>query len=650
MFPVRRPALLGRTATTSSFGLPARVARLAVIVAALTMALFAAPAFGQTQGSLDPSFQQPPFDVSTTAWVTSIAAPGTQVIVGGDFAYGNGQSYALARLNAGGSIDGSFVSPLLSGSYVNTVVVQPDGKILVGGSALNLVGGRTRNIIRLNADGSEDGSFNCLTITNSVRAIALYPDGTILVGGNNAEVVRLTSTGARDATFTSPGLYGINTIAIVGNDFVVGASGQGFTPVRLARFAYDGTRDLTFPNADRDVRTLLLEPSGSIIVGGTFDAIGSTNQSYLARVNADGTVSNASFLRPNLGWVISVARQSDGKIVAVGKGIAQRYNADGTTDTTFSAPQTTDPTGNNELLAVRVLPSGSILIGGGFQGFTVGGQTVARTAIAQLIGAPPAPATAPTGVTAEGGDRQATVSWASLSGDITAYVATSSPQGKTCRVTAPDTACIVTGLTAGTSYTFTVRAVNDAGDGPESDPSNAVTPTGAASGGSSGDTPAPSTGGGPASTSGQASSARPGAEGFGVTVPDSLAKSGLPVSAEGTVGLPLQCPIGVAGFCDASGALSLSLPASVQAERGKREQASRVRVLARFKGVDIAAGRKRLYTVRLAPATYSALRRAGARRVPATLRIVNRVGGGNPVVTRERVWLKILPMKVAVTG
>jgi hypothetical protein len=151
-------------------------------------------------------------------------------------------------------------------------------------------------------------------------------------------------------------------------------------------------------------------------------------------------------------------------------------------------------------------------------------------------------------------------------------------------------------------------------------------------------------------TAGTTPPAGPPSKALGVTIPDSLATAGLPVSADGKVGLPLQCPSGVIGICDASGALSLTLPASVQAERRTREQASRVRVLARFRGVEIAAGRKRLHTVRLAPATYSALRRAGVRRVPATLRIVNRMASGQPVVTRERVWLRIAPMTVAVTG
>jgi hypothetical protein len=137
---------------------------------------------------------------------------------------------------------------------------------------------------------------------------------------------------------------------------------------------------------------------------------------------------------------------------------------------------------------------------------------------------------------------------------------------------------------------------------------------------------------------------------FGVTIPSALAREGLRASANGTVALPLACPSGIPGGCDASGVLSTTLPGSVQAQRGKREQASRTRVLARFRGVEIATGKTRLYTVRLAPATYTALRRAGVRRVPATLRIVNRTDSGKPAVTRQRVWLRIAPLALPVTG
>ena len=94
----------------------------------------------------------------------------------------------------------------------------------------------------------------------------------------------------------------------------------------------------------------------------------------------------------------------------------------------------------------------------------------------------PSPATAPdapTGVTAVKGNAQVTVSWtapADGGSPITGYTVTSSPGGLTATADGATTTAIVTGLTNGTSYTFTVTATNAIGMGPASAPSNAVTP------------------------------------------------------------------------------------------------------------------------------------------------------------------------------
>jgi len=86
----------------------------------------------------------------------------------------------------------------------------------------------------------------------------------------------------------------------------------------------------------------------------------------------------------------------------------------------------------------------------------------------------------PTGVTAAMGDEQATVSFlapANTGGAaVLSYTVTSSPGSFTCTVNAPATSCNVTGLTNGTSYTFTVKATNKNGDSLASTASPAGTP------------------------------------------------------------------------------------------------------------------------------------------------------------------------------
>lgn len=88
------------------------------------------------------------------------------------------------------------------------------------------------------------------------------------------------------------------------------------------------------------------------------------------------------------------------------------------------------------------------------------------------------PPGAPTDVKATAGSGEATITWAAPtyvgSYPITDYQVTSSTGSHTCL--SKTTSCTVTGLTGGTTYTFTVRALNGAGWGAHSAPSNAVTP------------------------------------------------------------------------------------------------------------------------------------------------------------------------------
>ena len=105
---------------------------------------------------------------------------------------------------------------------------------------------------------------------------------------------------------------------------------------------------------------------------------------------------------------------------------------------------------------------------------SAGSASATSAATATVAGSVPG---APTGVTATGGNTQASVAFtASSTGGpaITSYTVTSSPGGFTASGSASP--LTVTGLTNGTSYTFTVTATNSLGTGPASSASNAVIP------------------------------------------------------------------------------------------------------------------------------------------------------------------------------
>lgn len=98
---------------------------------------------------------------------------------------------------------------------------------------------------------------------------------------------------------------------------------------------------------------------------------------------------------------------------------------------------------------------------------------------ATVVAADPAVAdvNAPIRVTAVAGTESATVSWKDLlrKGEgLTQYTITASPGGAS--VTTTSSPAVVTGLTAGTEYTFRVTATDATGSSEPSAPSNPVVP------------------------------------------------------------------------------------------------------------------------------------------------------------------------------
>jgi chitinase len=125
-----------------------------------------------------------------------------------------------------------------------------------------------------------------------------------------------------------------------------------------------------------------------------------------------------------------------------------------------------------------------LLVGGAIGCSRPDPATAPRDGLSPLAGRGATAPGAPTNVRATAGDAQATVTWQPPKKDggsaITSYRVVSAPGAVTVTVSAPATTAPVTGLTNGTTYTFTVYARNSIGESAASSPSNAVTPTGSA--------------------------------------------------------------------------------------------------------------------------------------------------------------------------
>jgi uncharacterized delta-60 repeat protein len=116
-------------------------------------------------------------------------------------------SGAVLRLLPSGEADPAFVLPPdVKLPSIRTAAIQADGKVLLAGIANRYSGAPC--LLRLNADGSLDPTFSAaLTLTSAdyVQTLAVQPDGRILVAGHFAQpatgLVRLLPSGAHDPSF-----------------------------------------------------------------------------------------------------------------------------------------------------------------------------------------------------------------------------------------------------------------------------------------------------------------------------------------------------------------------------------------------------------------------------------------------------------------
>jgi uncharacterized delta-60 repeat protein len=261
--------------------------------------------------AIDPGFVQTGTGVNNTV-NTHAVQPDNKVIIGGSFTTYNGVSRnRIARLKADGTLDETFIVGTGFDAAIYDLAIQSDGKIIVVGN-FDTYNGVTNlnNIVRLNSDGSLDPSFsigNGLSATS--YSVALQSDGKIVVGGS----------------FTN---Y------------------NGTLRNRIVRLNSDGSNDNTFsPSSgfNNTVYSVAVQSDGKILVGGSFTTVNGQTSNRIARLNSNGTTDTGFGIGTGFNSTVnSIALQSTGKIVVGGaftlcngitSGYIARLNATGLIDT-----------------------------------------------------------------------------------------------------------------------------------------------------------------------------------------------------------------------------------------------------------------------------------------------------------------------------
>jgi uncharacterized delta-60 repeat protein len=229
-----------------------------------------------SDGSLDKAFNPNP---SSAVFSVAVQEDG-KVLLAGQFStlQPNGASGAtarnfVARVNSDGSLDNAFDPN--ADSPANNVIVQADGKILLGGTFTKLQpksapSATTRNYIaRLNNDGSLDSGFDP-NAGNVVFSVTVQADGKILLGGR----------------FTTLQPNGAASPAVRNN---------------IARLNNDGSLDNAFdPNANDVVFNVATQADGKTLLSGNFTALqpngatDPTTRNKIARLNNDAASQSLS--------------------------------------------------------------------------------------------------------------------------------------------------------------------------------------------------------------------------------------------------------------------------------------------------------------------------------------------------------------------
>jgi uncharacterized delta-60 repeat protein len=319
-----------------------------------------------TDGSLDATFGNngkvtTNFGFYAEAFTLALQS-NNKIIAAGIYDSGNfdNMHFALVRYNTNGSLDTTFgnngkIMTAFNGDYelANAISVQTDNKIIAAGMSNDATGNSYFTLARYTTNGSLDTTFgnNGKVITGfagsnaAAEAIALQTNNKIVVAGysngiNNFDfaLARYNTDGSLDTSFGNGGKVitdfngeeqKINAITLQADKILAAGYSyiNGNYAFALARYNTDGSLDTSFGNGGKVTTNYAYAVAASAITiqGNKILLIGHYNNNY----------------RPDS---INTENVNHDFILA-------RYNADGSLDASFGAPNT-KPTGSVNILGI----------------------------------------------------------------------------------------------------------------------------------------------------------------------------------------------------------------------------------------------------------------------------------------------------------
>lgn len=338
------------------------------------------------EGAIDETFTMPGIQLFPMR-VFRPLADGSALVAGSVFTIEGEEVGSLFKLDPSGQVDRDFGFPITEGT-VYDIAVRPDGKILVGGSALldSRSTGREA-VVCLNADGSVDPDFAVESASSVyVTAIAVQPDGKIIIGGGftiwegvgRSRLARLNADGGLDDSFVpTGGGWTVNSIVVMANGkLLVGRSAYPGNEPMLQRLAMDGALEKSYLDLGNDspvesIYEIKADSDGGYWAGGVIGSLASGNRFGLVHLDAAGEIDDQFEVEVSDRQVTTLEPLPGGDVL-IGLSLSVEMGWDAPTVVRLDKFGNPHPTGSYQLSTAGYMthlgarPDGGVIVGGLF--------------------------------------------------------------------------------------------------------------------------------------------------------------------------------------------------------------------------------------------------------------------------------------------